>query len=278
MPEFHDPLELFRAAVEAINAEDWPAAVALVDPVSVRAFHRQLIEQFTPSEPRPMPTVDDLLRHSPEMPRAVAEHQVAEMRRRRDPAELLAREFTKVRSVDELRALAPEEALAQWLEVRSLGGQIARMVAAGRAPAQALDAFRAGLLPRYNYVALGVVLDGDDFADIVYRNDANPTHEPKGEVADWLAQRPDDERQLARAMWTRGHPRIATARRQPDGTWRLLVEHDFLGVGKTHIAQIGVGGGERGGGGGGGAAAGGTNGGDAVGGDPGQTKPTKTNE
>jgi hypothetical protein len=38
MTELSDPLDVLRAAVDALNAEDWKSAAALVDPVSLRMF------------------------------------------------------------------------------------------------------------------------------------------------------------------------------------------------------------------------------------------------
>ena len=80
-----DPLALFDAALNALNAEDWRGAAQLCDPVSLRAFKRQLLERFTPDRPPRELTIEDLLRHTPDKPRQVAEYELAQHRRRADP-------------------------------------------------------------------------------------------------------------------------------------------------------------------------------------------------
>jgi hypothetical protein len=77
-----DPLSLVCAAIEIVNTADWDAAAQLCDPISLVAFRRQLLEQFEPTAPRFELTVEEYLRHSPEMPRAVAEYHMAQHRAR----------------------------------------------------------------------------------------------------------------------------------------------------------------------------------------------------
>jgi hypothetical protein len=67
MTAVHDPVELVRAAVAAINALDWHGAVSLCDPVSLRAFHRELCAMYSPPDPRMLLSADELLKHQPEM-------------------------------------------------------------------------------------------------------------------------------------------------------------------------------------------------------------------
>ena len=43
---------------------------------------------------------------------------------------------------------------------------------------------------------------------------------------------------LARQLWVSGHPDVALFRRQPDGTWRLTVEHDFLNMSSLSITGV----------------------------------------
>jgi len=92
MPDFTDPLALFRAVVDALNTEDWSGAAALVHPVCLRRFARQLLEQLAPAvPPRPM-TADDYVRFDPQLPREAAEHFAAQARRQADPASRLQEE------------------------------------------------------------------------------------------------------------------------------------------------------------------------------------------
>ena len=45
-----DPVAVFRAAVAALNREDWAGASALCDPASLADVQRQLLVQFAPRE------------------------------------------------------------------------------------------------------------------------------------------------------------------------------------------------------------------------------------
>jgi hypothetical protein len=235
---FDDPLALFRSALDALNAEDWRAAAALCDPVSLRAFHRQLVEQLAPDAPPSLLTVEEYLRHVPDTPREVAEHYVAEHRRSADPASRLARELPGVPSPDALRALAPEAAFAAWLEGRSFRKQIERLAAEGRISRRAAES--RAILPYggYRYVPLGAVPDGERIAYVLFRNAFDPADAWSGDAAGWLAGRPDDEQALARELWGRGPPHVATCRRQPDDTWRLVADHDFLHVASVVITGV----------------------------------------
>lgn len=103
MIDCHDPLAVFRAAVAAINGEDWLAAAALVDPECLRMFHQHAIAGFTSAEPVEIPTVEYFLRRAPNLSPARAEELAARAAQEMDPGYRLAREFPSVPSVDELR-------------------------------------------------------------------------------------------------------------------------------------------------------------------------------
>ena len=61
MTDLGDPLSVFHAALAALNAEDWRAAAACCDPVSLRAFARDRRAEFA-SPPAPPLTVEQLTR------------------------------------------------------------------------------------------------------------------------------------------------------------------------------------------------------------------------
>jgi hypothetical protein len=237
MPDFTDPFALFRAAVDALNTEDWSGAAALVDPVSLRRFARQVLERLAPAvPPRPM-TADDYMRFDPQLPREVAEHWAAQARRDADPTSRLQRELPGVGSLEALRTLAPEEVFRHWLDGRSARRQVA-LAADGRISQRAAHLSTLAGFARYRYVPLGVVPDGDQMAHILYRHDADPQQPWSGDAANWLASQPADEQLLARELSARGHPYVALVRRQVDGTWRFVVEHDFLNMANTVIGGI----------------------------------------
>jgi hypothetical protein len=237
---FADPLDLFRAAVSALNREDWRGVAALCDPASLSAFRRRMIEQLAPSRPIRTITVEEYMRHSPDMPREVAEYSVAQIQKHADPERRLKDELPGVASVAELRSLDPITVFAKWLEGRSVRRQIERLVAEGRASraaaAAAIARFAEGA--QYPYVALGAVPDGDRVVHIVYRHDVGRQESPSPDARRWLESLPPEEQELVRDIDVSGPPWIAACRRQPDATWRLVADHGFLGVGSTHIWRL----------------------------------------
>ena len=242
MPDFAYPLALFEAAVNALNAEDWTEAAAFVDPVSLRLFARQIRERLAPEMPQSTLSADDYMRHDPQLPRAVAEHYAAEARRLADLASQIPRELRGIESVQALRALTPEDLFSKWLDARSFRRQIEQLAADGRISQRAFEARnQAGYADSYQYVPIGMVADGARIAHVLYRTDVDPEQAWSGDHAKWMASQPEDEQLLARELWAHGHPRVATVRRQADGTWRFVMEqHDFLGVGHTHIGAVSV--------------------------------------
>ena len=98
---FIHPMDLFEAVVTALREGDLQRAAELCDPVSLRMFHRQLCEQFDSSTGRFGLTAEMLMRASPDMPRDVAEYQIARMRQNSDPERRLREELPSVASVEE---------------------------------------------------------------------------------------------------------------------------------------------------------------------------------
>jgi hypothetical protein len=225
---------LVRAAIEIVNRSDWYAAAELCDPVSLSAFRRQMLQQFEPTAPRFEITVEQHLRHSPEMPRAVAEFYVEQHRARMDPATRLRYELPGIPDVDALRLMSAEEIFAAWLDGRSPRRQIERLVSEGQiSPASATRSHELASMV-HPYVAIGIVQDGDDVAHVLYRYDVDAVHS-SADAEEWLAKLPKDEQTLALELSGRLHPQVTTCRRQQDGTWRLLAGYDFLGLGSTAI-------------------------------------------
>jgi len=234
----HDPIELVDAAMAATNREDWHGVAALCDPASLAAFRRHMLDRLDPATIAPHEVTAESLQHGERpMPREVAEQFAAWRRERNDPVHRLREEFPDVASTDELRAMAPAELFAAWLDGRSARRQILRLVAEGRAPAAVAEHLRAGPFPSQSLVALGVVHDGERFAHVLYRHrhDAEPA---AVETHGWAAALPDDERELALELMHRGHPQVTTCRRQPDGSWRLIADHNLLGYGFMAVGSV----------------------------------------
>ncbi len=241
------PIAVFEQAIAALNAADWPRVTALCDPVSVRAFHRQLVERFTPREAAHELTVEEYMRHAPEMPRAVAEYHVAQHRRHADPSTWLMRELPDVPDLATLRAMSPEQVFAAWLDARSPLRRIEELAARGEMPSLTDEQVQALKGMTLAYVALGSVADGDRIAHVLYRHHIDAESSADGASRDstdedavwriaWLAARPEDERQLARELAGREHVQSATCRLQPDGQWRLIAGEGLLQIGTFAFA------------------------------------------
>jgi hypothetical protein len=158
------------------------------------------------------------------MPRAVAEHYAEEARRQADPALRLQHELPGVESAEALRTMTPEEVFIRWLYGRSARRQLERLAAEGRIPQQVVANMGFAM---HQDVTIGVVADGPQLAHVLHRHNAD-LENPGSGIANWLATMPADERDLARELWARGHPSVAIVRRQADGTWRFVIEQNFL--------------------------------------------------
>jgi hypothetical protein len=236
-----NPTRLFESAVVALRNEDWPGLARLCDPVSLRAFRRQTVEHIAPAIAHVPLTAEALMKHSPDMPRAAAEYQVAQHQQYANPERRLRSEFPTVASVEALVSLEPLELFAAWLEGRSPRRQIAAIIGAGHAPPEFAEQAASMSQVMFDYVVLGAVSDGDDVSHVIYRQRVDEQEVWTGEAAKELERLPADEQQLMRESWARGLPRTARCRLQEDGTWRLHADHSLLSVGNMSIGGIGNG-------------------------------------
>lgn len=227
MTTLDDPVALVRAAVAAINASDWTGAVSLCDPISLRAFHRELCALYGPPDPRYLIDADEILKRQPEMPRDAAAYQAtAANRYALERLQRLPVELPGFDSVEAVQRAAPAQVYAAWLEGRSPFAMVEQWIRDGRIAADVRDAARLSLAGFLQTTPIGAVLDGDRVAHVLYRHRGDPGH-PE------VAHLPEDEQAYAREIWARHHPRVSTCRRQDDGSWRLLAGHDFVGLGST---------------------------------------------
>ncbi|MDB4909076.1 MAG: hypothetical protein JWO05_3860 [Gemmatimonadetes bacterium] len=239
---FSDPTPLFHSALAALNVEDWRIAAMHCDPVSLRAFQRQKVDQFAPLLPEQVLKPEDLMRLDPEMPREVAEYQAAHHRQQIDSESRLQRQLPGYSSMSQVSEADPVALFASWLEGHSPRAQVLRLVEQGQAPPEAVALMSASSTSlRFDYVVLGSVPDGEMAAHVVYRNEADEAALFSGEGAAQLAALPEDEQRLRRMVMARGHARLALCRRQEDGSWRLVAGHDFMGLASRHITSIGIG-------------------------------------
>lgn len=231
------PSQIITDAVAAIESGDWTAFIDLCDPVSLRRFKNDLVWQFSDHGYSPPVTVEDFLSETPEMPRVVAEYNLAQMNRYRDPAVRLSLELSTVSSLKELECLDPSEVLICWLKSRSPRREEEFSVKTWE-PSEGLEVTEVSRLSQEEldndvifkpkYVVLGSVRDGDEFSHVVCRHADDP--EWDDEVAEEFDEyeRPADEGELDRKIRNRTHMLTALCRIQPDGSWRLVAERNLF--------------------------------------------------
>lgn len=113
-----DPAAVYRqfAAQLARGAFADAARLLYLPVLDERRFEAvRRMRNHTPYEP----TLADVTRHDPDMPPAVAEYQLAQMKKHlQDAANPFEHEWAGVKDTTELLRLTPTEAAARWLEAR----------------------------------------------------------------------------------------------------------------------------------------------------------------
>lgn len=210
-----DPVKLFRAAVVALNEERWLDVARLCDPVSLQEFKHSALAQFDVPANHVW-TVEDFLRHSPDMPREVAEYQLTQIQQQVHPDRRFARDFPSLSGIEELSSLAPEQVFASWLEGRSVKTQFETMVREGRISNAALEAHRESMASmKHDLAPIGWVQDGEDIVHVLYR---------------WGAEDSGEIPAMARAF-----PLVTSCIRQSDRSWRLIADYNFLSIGSMSV-------------------------------------------
>ena len=228
-----DPLELFRAAVTALNEERWLDVADLCDPLTLQEFKRSTLAQLD-SPFGHFWTVEDFLRHSPDMPREVAEYQLTQIHRQAHPDTRFARDFPSLSDVAQLRSLEPREVFASWLEGRSIRRQVELMVREGRISNTAISAHSEMMAAmKHRLIPIGALPDGDDLMHIVYSfGPVDSADEPAENSAPSDAS--PEELKLGRIM-SRAYPLVTSCIRQPRGHWSLIADYNFLSMGSVSV-------------------------------------------
>jgi hypothetical protein len=192
------PERVGLAALRARDALDLARVAALADPASMARRFEWACEA---NAPMTLARFGRLMPHvPPEELRQKFERHMASAARNETS---IANTALGVRTYDELRALTPEEFLARpmmrWDHRYDL---VTRLRARGRTVPPAL----LGTPPGVEYHVLGVVDEEPDLAHVLYRTI-------------WRGDGAAEQR---------GPVVRDTARRQPDETWRLVVDDHFL--------------------------------------------------
>ncbi len=239
-PMFSSPSEAFNAAQEAIARDDWTAFVACCDADSVRMVRRRIVAQV--SAPRhPDPTAESYMSGPNAMPRAVAEHHVAQVARWREQEGQIEHTLPGVQSIGMLPAMTDAAVFAAWLDGKSHRRQIERMARRGEIAPAVAEAAATATPADIPYVAIGAVPDGERLAQLVYRWRLHPVDDSPGgpEIREanraFEAAVPVEERPLAHDLMERDHAQTVLCRQQADGSWRLVASEYMLNIGNGVI-------------------------------------------
>jgi hypothetical protein len=113
-----------RAVVDsffaAVAREKWDSAAALIDLTRFEPYFKEQVSNARSALPQREMTVEDMMAGDSTMPRAVAEWEVARMKKYRGFQQFgdMSYEFAGVRTQHELFALTVPEAASRWIEAQ----------------------------------------------------------------------------------------------------------------------------------------------------------------
>jgi hypothetical protein len=221
-----DPISIFRAAAAAIESEAWEEAAALCDPATLSLYKREILSRMAP--PKHPWTAERLLRAQPDLPPEVAEYQAATLGKMSDPQRVLEDELPSISSIEQLREMPPLKVFAAWLRGQSYSSQLERAQRNSSLPPEVIEqALQRPFKTRYHI--LGSVDDGERLTHVVFRREYDsPSSDDETEAPTYPADLSDAEVSALEDQQN-AYVEFAPLRRQPDGSWRLLAGHGFLG-------------------------------------------------
>lgn len=102
-----------RRYLEHVDRQEWDEVAAYFAGDALEEWLAAELDAMS-RDPADVPTVEQLLEHDPEKPRAVVEWELERMRSSR-PSETISFRFAGVETIEDLRALTPREAAARAL-------------------------------------------------------------------------------------------------------------------------------------------------------------------
>jgi hypothetical protein len=199
------PEAVVDAIFVALEAKQYEAVARYIEPQSLAQFHGNVLAAAAET-PRPL-TVEDLKRHDPDLPDAVAEYQVQQFAlRAADAGSWLLRDYAGIETREQLQALSPEQLLGRWLAGQAPEHQLRQTIRENRHPVTESDL--VPVLPQIRRQVLGAVREDESVAHVVYRFIWQIGNEEEADI----------------------DVKVTTLRRTPVG-WRMIWRHDFLNVG-----------------------------------------------
>lgn len=230
------PRDAVTHAFAALKSRDYRALAELCDPISLRAFKAEMVEEYCGQYDA---AAEDASRAGPAI--ELTDEQYEEWGKYLDPVRRLKTEFPDLSTVEELSAMAPVDVFASWLTAQSYDRFLDEH--SSKKPWESGDSDWRGESSerRHNawpdYQIIGCVYDSSDIAHVLYRNRLSAAEAAVG-YNDWLLHAPVEYREFMTAMHHRGDPIRVTCRRQSDGSWRLIAKRPFMLFGSLQIIEL----------------------------------------
>src|SRR5688572_14525990 len=210
----HDsPVGVVESVLRGFNSENWIGVADLFDEGSLSEFRRNIL--WRNSTPRRKLDV--------------------EADKASDPVMRLREELPTISSIEELELLPPRQLYAVWLESHSPRTQVNKLVVSGQVSRTRAETVLPSIVTNWNYTVIGVVMDGDRVAHVLYRGNPSPTGLRQDEADLLRAGAPAAELETLRDIFGKANPALVTCRRNSDGFWRLLASHHPFGIGTGMI-------------------------------------------
>lgn len=221
------PAEVVQAAFDAINLEDWGGLARLCDPVGLRLFKDEILDQSAETFRRFGKSADALLEIDLEDADDDFDFGLV------DPGEALGRELLNVTTLEQLQEMDPARVFARWIQAKSCRQRriLKPPEESWRGPA---DSPLSGTALVYSFAVLGWVNDGADLAHVLYRNDRDIPGKP---IVGGIEHKTDAEQEdeLGRILCVRSFPVTALCRRQGDNSWKLIASRDLYLVASVEL-------------------------------------------
>jgi len=223
------PVEVVKAAFEAMNIEDWKTLGELCDQVALRVFKKELLEKATNTFRVLSVDIDDLIEADEDFDGPCKYAGAI------DPGECLRSELYNVSTIEELQAMDPAKVFARWVQ-----GKYHRQYRGRHFKSEEWKAEGEPKLSySFSFVVLGSVTDSDGIAHVIYRNDRNVPPVPLKGTSDADDSQPLDEDELNRILCVRAYPLSVICRQQSDGSWRLVPTDSLYLVPTLQLADFG---------------------------------------
>ena len=218
------PKHVVQAAFEALAARDYNGLASLCDPLSLRSFKQETLEEYCGADD---PGDEDLSANAIEL----TDEEYEDLIDLLDPVRHMQEEFPFLETIDQLKSTGPAELFAMWMYARSAEYFLDRKKRRPWESSAEWDAAHASgdrKTREPGYVIIGCVFDTPDIAHVLYRNEQSALEVMPEAHGEWLEKADPAFRDFMIAMHHRGDPIVITCRRQPDGAWLLVARKHFM--------------------------------------------------